>query len=121
MIQSIVFCIITITVIIALFLAWYFYQQARDKERVFLIEKGIALEDVLKLQKENKFKFVLPWLKLGIITSSLSIAFLIIAFIIRFIENNEELFKGFLITFIIGFCLSISFLIIHFINNKNKT
>jgi hypothetical protein len=121
MIQSIVFCIVAVSAIVALFLAWYFYQQARDKERMFLIEKGLKFEDILKSQKEDRFKFVLPWLKLGIVTSSLSIAFLIIAFIIRFLENDEELFKGFLITFIIGFSVSISLFIIHFISKKNKS
>ncbi len=120
MIQSIVFCIVAVSAIVALFLAWYFYQQARDKERMFLIEKGEKFEDILKAQKENKFKFIFPWLQLGIVTNSLSIAFLIIAFIVRWLENDQELFKGFLITFIIGICLSASLFIIHFISKKNK-
>lgn len=120
MIQSIVFCIVAVSTIVALFLAWYFYQQARDKERMFLIKKGLNFDDIIKAQKEDKFKFILPWLKLGIVTISLSIAFLIIAFIIRFLENDLELFKGFLITFVIGFCISIASFIIHFISKKNK-
>ncbi len=121
MIESVVVCIIAVFFISAVFLAWYFYQQARDKERMLLIERGDKLEDILALQKKNKFKFVFPWLKLGIVTSSLSVSFLAIAFLIRWLDNDEELFKGFLITFIIGFCLGSAFFINHFIDKKNKS
>jgi len=121
MIQSIVVCIIAVFFISALFLAWYFYHKAKEKERMFLIERGERLEDIIELQKKNKFKFIFPWLKLGITTCSLSIAFLAIAFIVRWLENDEELFKGFLITFIIGFSLSIGFFINHSISKKNKS
>lgn len=120
MIESIVFCIVVIAAITALFLAWYFYQKARDKERIFLIEKGEKFSDILKAQKENRIKFVFPWLKMAIITSSLSIAFLVIAFIISYLDNDQELFKGFLITFVIGFCLSISLFIVNFISKKEQ-
>ena len=120
MIESIVFCLVAVSAIAALFFAWYFYQVARDKERMFLIEQGEKYEDILKAQKENRFKFIFPWLNLGIVTLSLSTSFLIIAFVIRWLDADKELFKGFLITFIIGICLSISLFIIHFINKKKK-
>lgn len=120
MIESIVFCVVAVSAIAALFFAWYFYQAARDKERLFLIENGEKFEDILKAQKENRIKFVFPWLNLGIVTLSLSIAFLTIAFLVRWLENDLELFKGFLITFIIGICLSVSLFIIYFISKKKK-
>jgi len=120
MTELIVFCMIVITAIVALFFAWFFYQAARDKERMFLMEKGEKLEDILRTQKENGFKFIFPWLNLGIVTLSLSISFLIIAFIVRWLENDQELFKGFLMTFIIGICLCISLFVIHFINKNHK-
>jgi len=121
MIELIVFCIVAISVIAALFFAWYFYQEARDKERMFLIEQGEKFEDILRVQKENRFKFIFPWLNLGIVTLCLSISFLIIAFIIRWLDNDQELFKGFLITFVIGICLTVSLFIIHFISKKKKS
>ena len=120
MIESIVFCVVAVSVVAALFFAWHFYQAARDKERMFLIEVGEKFEDILKAQKENRIKFVFPWLNLGIVTLSLSIAFLTIAFLVRWLENDQELFKGFLITFIIGICLSVSLFVIHFISKKKK-
>lgn len=120
MIESIVFCIVAVAVVVALFLGWYFYQKARDKERIFLIGRGEKLSDILQAQKENRIRFVFPWLQLGIVTSSLSVAFVIIAFIIRYIDNDEELFKGFLITSVIGICLSIALFIIHSISKKRR-
>lgn len=121
MIQAIVFCIVAVAAITALFFAWYFYQQAQNKERMFLLKKGVDFEDILKAQKENRFKFSLPWLKLGIITISTSISFLIIALIIRFRTEDEELFTGFLITFTIGICLSVALFVIHLIDKKRNS
>jgi CBS domain containing-hemolysin-like protein len=118
MVESIVVCIIAIFFISAVFFAWFFYQQARDKERKLLIERGDKLEAILEIQKKNKFKFIFPWLKLGVVTSSLSVAFLVIAFLIRWLDNDVELFKGFLITCIIGFCLGLAFFINHFAGKK---
>ncbi|GMN11586.1 hypothetical protein MTsPCn9_25360 [Croceitalea sp. MTPC9] len=120
MIESIVFCIITVSIIAAIFFAWLFYQKARDKERMYLIEKGEKFADVFKAQKEHGIKFIFPWLQLAIVTSSLSIAFVIIAFLIQYLDNDEELFKGFLITAIIGFFLSISLFILNAIFKKKR-
>lgn len=121
MIGSIVFCIVAVSIIASFFLAWFFYQKARDKERMYLLEKGEKLEDIFQIQNRNKFKFIFPWLKLGIVTCGLSFSFLVIAFLIRYLENDLELFKGFLITFIIGICLGTSLLINHFISKNRKS
>ena len=115
MVGPIVFCIIVLSIIIAFLLAWLFYQKARDQERMYLLEKGEKLEEIIEIQKRNKFRFVFPWLKLGIVTLGVSVAFLLIAL---FLEDDPELFKGFLITFIIGTCLGISQLVNHFIDQR---
>jgi hypothetical protein len=47
----------------AVFLAWYFYIQARNKERMALIESG---KDVSEIYKKQEIKFRFPWLKLGL-------------------------------------------------------
>ncbi|MEM9299219.1 MAG: DUF6249 domain-containing protein [Bacteroidota bacterium] len=120
MVETIVFCVISVAFITALFLAWHFYQQARNKERMALIEKGENLEEIFNIQKRNKFEFVFPWLKLGVVTTGLSFSFLAIAFLILWLENDKELFKGFLITFTIGFCLGVSLLINHFVSKSEK-
>jgi len=118
MIEAVVFCIIAVAAITAFFLGWFFYQKARDKERIYLIEKGEKFSDILKAQKEHRIRFIFPWSKLAIVTSSLSVAFLIIALIIYYTDNDLELFKGFLITFVIGICLSIALFIINSISKK---
>ncbi|MEO0526725.1 MAG: hypothetical protein AAFZ89_05835 [Bacteroidota bacterium] len=120
MIESIIFCIIAVSAIAALFFAWLFYQKARDKERMYLIEKGEKFEDILKAQKEHGIKFIFPWLQLAIVTSSLSIAFVVIAFLIQYLDNDQELFKGFLITATIGFSLSISLFVLNAIFKKKR-
>jgi hypothetical protein len=117
MIESIIFCVIAVSGIIALFFGWFFYQKARDKERMYLIEKGESFSDILKAQKEYGIKFIFPWLQLAILTLGLSIAFLAIAFLVLYVENDQELFKGFLITCIIGICLSLA---MFFINSLSK-
>ena len=120
MIGSIIFCIISVAIIAAFFFAWFFYQQARDHERMYLLEKGEKLEDIISMQHRNRFRFEFPWLKLGVVFIGMSVAFLIIAFLIRKLENDQELFKGFLITFIIGSCLGVSFMINHFIKKQKN-
>lgn len=120
MIQSVVFCVVAVAAIAALFFAWYFYQSARDKERMFLIEQGEKFEDILKAQKENRIKLIFPWQTFGIVTLGLSVAFITIAFLVRWLDSDHELFKGFSITFIIGFCLSISSFIVHYLSNTKQ-
>lgn len=120
MAELIVFCIISVAIVIAFFFAWFFYQKARDKERMYLLKKGENLEAIFQIQKRNQFRFVFPWLKLGVVTSGLSISFLFIAFLIRFLERDMELFKGFLITFIIGLCVGTSLIVNHFIGDRGQ-
>ncbi len=120
MLESIVFTVITVSIIVAFLLAWIFYQKARNRERMYLLKKGEKLEEIYFHQKQNKFTFIFPWLKLGVVTTGLSLSFLGIAFLILHLENDQELFKGFLITFIIGIWLGLSFLINHFIGKKGS-
>ena len=118
MVSLIIACIITLSVIGSILFAWIYYQQARNKERMILIEKGERLEDIFQIQKKNKFEFIFPWLKLGIVIIGMSIAFLLIGFLVLWLENDNELFKGFLITFILGICMGASMLINHFVGRK---
>lgn len=48
----------------AVFLAWYFYLKARNKERMALIEGG---KDVSEIFSRQEIKFRFPWLKLGML------------------------------------------------------
>ncbi len=61
----------------AVFLAWYFYLKARNKERMALIEGG---KDVSEIYSKQKIEFRFPWLKLGIILTGFSFGFLVAFF-----------------------------------------
>ena len=87
MIESIVFCIVAVSIIASFFMAWFFYHKARDKERMYLLARGDKLEDIFKAQERNKLKFTFPWFKLGVVTSGLSLSFLIIAYVVRYLDK----------------------------------
>lgn len=119
MAQAITITIVLVALIAAIFLGWFYYQQARNKERMMLIQRGDKLEDIFLTQKKNKFRFVFPWLKLGIITLSLSFAFLGMGLVFKY-QGDEYNFTGLLRPFIIGFCLSIAMFINHYVSKKEK-
>lgn len=108
------FTIITIIFIVAIFLAWFFRQQARNKERLLLIEKG-ENPDQLFERKEKKFSF--PWLKLGIIILGLSIGLGLIV-LAEFISTSRQLMNGPFPFFIMGVCGGISMIIAHFVEKR---
>ncbi len=120
MIQHIILGIIALFFISALFMAWYFYHQAQTKERLLLLKKGISAEEIFHMQQRRKITFTFPWLKLGIVVTSMSLAFLLIGLLVYWLEQDLELLKGFTITFILGFFLGLSFLVNHFIGHKKS-
>jgi hypothetical protein len=68
--DTILIAILLIFFLTGLFFTWFFIHKARAKERLLLLEKGI---DLSNLPQIGKFKFDFPWLKIGIITTSISI------------------------------------------------
>ena len=104
----------------AVFLGWYFYIQARNKERMALIERD---KDVSEIYAKREIKFVFPWLKLGIILTGFSLGWLTALFIIELWLNavrrqsNEEVWAlGIVFLF-----TSVSVLVAYFADKpKNK-
>lgn len=104
----------------ALFLAWYFYIKARNKERISLIEQG---KDVSDIYKKREFKFRFPLLKLGIIFLGFSMGWLIAVILTETLvhkellgrRNNEPLIAGIIFLF-----TAISILVAYFVD-KPKT
>ena len=98
----------------AVFLGWYFYIKARNKERISLIKQGKDVSDIYK-KREIKFRF--PLLKLGIIFLGFSLGW-IIAFVLTEILINEGFIGRFnnepLIAGIIFLFTAISILIAYF-------
>ncbi len=56
------------------FLAWYYFLQARTKERTLLIEKGADASNFYAKKPERKgWKLRFPWLKLGLLLCGLGL------------------------------------------------
>ena len=72
----------------AIFLGWYFYLKARNKERMALIESG---KDVSEIYSKQEIKFKFPWLKLGIILTGFSFGMLVAFFVIEIVIKNLRL------------------------------
>lgn len=72
----------------AVFLAWYFYLKARNKERMSLIEGG---KDVSEIYAKREINFRFPWLKLGIILTGFSFGFLVAFFPLEILLSNIHL------------------------------
>lgn len=62
-----------------IFFGWYFYLQARNKERIALIEKNA---DVAEIFKKREFNFKFPWFKLGMIVLGMGLGVLISAILV---------------------------------------
>ncbi len=102
----------------AVFLAWYFYIKARNKERMALIEKG---GDVSEIYKKREFKFRFPWLKIGIIFTGFSFGWLVAFSLAEFVFDKKEMYRDPTLIFgIIFLFTAISILIAYFVD-KPKT
>lgn len=53
-----------------IFFGWFFYLQARNKERMALIERNA---DVSEIFKKREFNFKFPWLKFGMIVLGMGV------------------------------------------------
>jgi len=89
----------TITLIVALVVATYFY--FRSRERQMMIEKGLTAEQMAELVKTKRNPYT--WLKLGIITVCTGIG-IGLGVMIEHSDGNPGLITLFIISFIgLGF------------------
>ncbi len=112
--EDIILAIIWLGFFAAVFLGWYFYIQARNKERMSLIEKG---KDVSEIYAKREIKFRVPWLKIGIILTGFSFGWLA-AFIISDVLTSAKIMRNYneapLIMGIIFLFTAISILVAYF-------
>ena len=120
--EDIIMAIVWLGFFAAVFLGWYFYIQARNKERMSLIERG---KDVSEIYSKREIKFNFPWLKLGIITTGFSFGWLV-AFIVTELLFTSKIFghrfdNTPLIMGIIFFFTAISIIVAYLVDKpKNK-
>lgn len=58
----------------AIFLGWYFFLQARNKERMALIERDKDVSEIYA-KRDREFRFRFPWLKLGMLITGIGFGF----------------------------------------------
>jgi hypothetical protein len=110
--SQLTFTVIFLAFLTAGFLAWYFTHQAREKERLMLIEKGI---DVPEKDSGFSFRFHFPWLKLGILITAISSGVLT-GIVIETIVNP----RGEIIPVLMFFFGGIGMIIAHYAGKKNS-
>ena len=81
--EDFVIAIVWLGFFAAVFLGWYFYLKARNKERMALIERD---KDVSEIYAKREFRFRFPWLKLGIILTGFSLGWLIAFYVLVGLE-----------------------------------
>lgn len=101
--------ILGIVLTIFLFLAWYFVNRAKVKDKQFLIEKGISVNDPVI---RNSFSF--SWLKIGIICIGISLAMFSILILDRYIPMGSIHVYAVLFLFV-----GISMIVVNFIGRSN--
>ena len=78
----------------SIFFGWYFYLQARNKERMALIEKNA---DVTEIYKTRGTHFKFPWLKFGTLVTGVGLGFCIALFVGMNTNFNDGDLKGIMI------------------------
>jgi len=111
--SQLLIAVLLVTFMICVFLTWYFSHNARTKERLILIEKGVDPEVLFR--KGQRFRF--PWLKLGVLAIGIGVAFGIIAFLGSLDLGrimNELAFAT------LAICTGISLVIANYLGKRNS-
>lgn len=118
--EDVMMAIIWLGFFAAVFLGWYFYIKARNKERMSLIEQG---KDVSEIYQKREIKFQFPWLKVGIIFTGFSFGWLT-AFILTEILIARDIMRSYndapLIMGVIFLFTAVSIIVAYFVD-KPKT
>jgi hypothetical protein len=104
----------------AIFLGWYFYIQARNKERMSLIERDKDVSEIYaRPRREIRFRF--PWLKIGIIFTGFALGWLIAFGVAEFGIDKREIQEEPLIFGVIFLFTAISIIVAYLVDRpKNK-
>lgn len=108
--ESLFFSIVAIICVIAFFLTWFFIHKAKAKERQLLIEKGVAYD---QLPDIKVFNFSFPWLKMGIVITTITVGTSIAVYIME--SGGPEIIVP-LAMFLFG---GIGLIIAHYVDRQN--
>ena len=104
----------------SIFLGWYYYLKARNKERMSLIERD---KDVSEIYAKREFRFRFPWLKLGLLITGIAFGGTLIVSLSAISEVSGIIEKTQGFAFFVALMLfgGISMIIAHYIDKpKNK-
>ncbi|WP_299583496.1 DUF6249 domain-containing protein [uncultured Sunxiuqinia sp.] len=103
----------------SVFFGWYYFLQARNKERMALIERD---KDVSEIYAKREFRFRFPWLKLGLLITGIAFGGTLIIFLsgIPTIEKVIDRTNGFAIFVALMLFGGISMIIAHYVDKPSK-
>ena len=103
----------------SVFFGWYYYLQARNKERMSLIERD---KDVSEIYAKREIRFRFPWLKLGLLITGIGFGFTITVLMMmnpmleQFVNRMDGMVQGATIILFGG----ISMVVAHYIDKPGK-
>lgn len=68
----------------SIFLGWYYYLKARNKERMSLIERD---KDVSEIYAKQEIRFRFPWVKLGMLITGCGFGFTLGIYVSEFFRQ----------------------------------
>ena len=108
---QVIFTIIFLAFLAAIFLAWYFTHKSRERERMLLIEKGLEVPDY---KGGWNFSFRFPWLKIGVLITAIGVG-LIIGNFLKVLTEMRELAPIMMLLF--G---GIGMIVAHYVGKKDN-
>lgn len=112
--MDILYTVVILTLIICLFLVWFFSHRAKHQEKLLRIEMGISEGQP---EKEKKTSSDL-WIKLAFLITGQGVAFLIISILIylKWLEKGGNLLPIAIMAFMGGFSMLLS----HYVMTKKR-
>ncbi len=103
----------------SIFLGWYYFLQARNKERMALIERD---KDVSEIYAKREFRFRFPWLKLGMLITGIGFGFTLTVLMMMnpALEQFVKQTDGMVVAASIILFGGISMVIAHYIDKPSK-
>ena len=120
--EEFAFALIWLGFFAAVFMGWYYFLQARNKERMALIERDKDVSEIYaKRQREFRFRF--PWLKLGMLVTGIGFGFSAVVILMmidpewaHFVNRTE----GMAVFAVILFSGGLSMVIAHYLDKNNR-
>lgn len=117
--EDVMLALIWLGLFAAAFFSWFYYLQARTKERTLLIEKGADASNFYGKKPERRgFRF--PWLKWGIVITGTAAGFILSLFLASVFKKSLGLVMEPLLFGFIMFFGGISMIVAYYVDPKKE-